>query len=424
MVLTTLMKGLLLMTVVGPSLAMGLFGTSSMAAGSLVVSLLYVCIFIASWRHASPSKSLAPWVVVVFFGTGILYFHGACSFFSHSAFDVARFWQSHLLLLLYGLGAYFLFILARRVSAEQADRSIKFVFWTLILSAMAGLARFSPFFSEAAFKSVLFYGEPSHFALNFLPLLLYMVVRNPGRKRLALLSGSLLLFLMLENLTLLVGFAMILCMTVRPRRLLQQLLLLMLVVFLALQFTALDYYVERLDLSSGASNLSSLVYMSGLERAYLNLVETSGLGVGFQQFGIVGSIGDAQESITMLTGDELNLRDGGWVASKFIGEFGILGVLCVLLYFVYFVRSAKFLAKASVGLGMRTDPRDVFFHSCFAMYAIDLLIRGTGYFSSSGFLFLTALCCLFLKPLGTAWRWPATASSSAASVPDFAKKTH
>lgn len=414
MVLTTLMKGLLLVTVVGPSLAMGLFGTSSMAAGALVVSLVYVCISIASWGHAWPRKILVPWAVVTFFGTGILYLHSSYGFSTDSAFDFARFWQSHLLLILYSLGAYCFVILARRVSAKQADGSIKFVFWALILSAIAGIARFSPFFPAAAFKSVLFYGEPSHFALDFLPLLLCMVVRSQGRKKLVLLIGSLALFLMLENLTLLVGFALIFCLTVRPRRLLL-LPLLPFVAFLALQLTDLEYYAERLDFSSSASNLSSLVYMSGLERSHLNLVETGGLGVGFQQFGIVGSMGDGQELIAALIGQEANLLDGGSVAQKFIGEFGILGVLAVLLYFRYFLRSANWLIRESHTLGNQSDPRDVFFHSCFAIYAIDLLIRGTGYFSSSGFVFVAALYWLFLKPIRSAWRSPMTASLPATS---------
>lgn len=395
--MSALIKVVLLFTMVGPSLAMGLFGTSSMAAGSLVVSLLYVCIFIFLASYVWPHKSLAPWAVVVFFGTGILYLHGAYSFFANNEFDFARFWQSHLLLILYFLGAYCLVILAHRVSTAQADGSIKFVFWALILSAIAGVARFSPFFPVEAFKSVLFYGEPSHFALDFLPLLLYMIVRSPRWQKLALLLGGLYICLMLENLTLLVGVVLIFFLTVRLRLL----LLLVPVVILALLATDLEYYVARLDFSGSSSNLSTLVYMQGLERAYLNLMETSGLGIGFQQFGIVGSLGDVQEDIKVLLGREANLLDGGSVAQKIVGEFGILGVLCVVMYFNHFVRSAKWLFRESTSLGAPADPRDVFFHSCFAMYAIDLLIRGVGYFSSSGFLFIASLCWLFLKQRGS-----------------------
>ncbi len=366
-----------------------------MAAGSLVVSLLYVWIFIAFFRASGPRMSLAPWAVVMFFGTGMLYLHGAYSFFANNEFDLDRFWQSHLVLSAYSLGACCFVSLSHRVSPEQADESIKFVFWALIISAIAGVARISPFFPVDAFKSVLFYGEPSHFALDFLPLLLYMVVRSRPWKKLALLLGSLLICLMLENLTLLVGVVLIFCMTVRLRLL----LLLLPVVILALLATDLEYYAERLNFSSSSRNLSTLVYMQGLERAYLNLIETGGLGIGFQQFGIVGSRCDVQEEIKTLIGQEANLLDGGSVAQKFIGEFGILGILCMLLYFGYFVRSAKWLFRESVGFGVSANPMDVFFHSCFTVYAIDLLIRGVGYFSSSGFLFVASLCWLCLKPL-------------------------
>lgn len=403
---STLIKVMLLVTVVGPSLAMGLFGTSSMAAGSLVVSLLYVCIFIALASYSSPNKSLAPWAMVVFLGTGILYLHGAYSFFVNNEFDLVRFWQSHLLLIAYSLGAYCLVILVQRLSTEYADGSIKFVFWVLILSAFAGLLHFSPFFPPDAFKAVLFYGEPSHFALDFLPLLLYAVVRSRLWLKLALLLGSLALCLMLENLTLMVGVTLVFLMTLRLRLL----LLLLPVVIFALLVTDLEYYAERLDFFGSSSNLSTLVYMQGLERAYLNLMETRGLGIGFQQFGIVGSMGEVLEEIKTLIGREANLLDGGSLAQKIIGEFGILGILCMMLYFRYFVRSAKWLFRESVGLGLPADPRDVFFHSCFAMYIIDLLIRGVGYFSSSGFLFIASLGWLFLKSLGSTWGSPATAS--------------
>lgn len=362
---STLIKLVLLVTVVGPSLGMGLFGTSSMAAGSLAVSLLYVCIFIVLASYAWPHQGLTPWAMTAFFCTITLYFHGTYSFFTYYEFDLTRFWQSHLLLIVYTLGSYCLMILAQRVSTKQADKAIKFVFWTLVLSAIAGLTRFSPFFPVEAFKSVLFYGEPSHFALNFLPLLLYEVVRSRIWLKLALLFGSFVLCLMLENLTLMVGVALVLVMTVRLRLI----LLLFPVVMCALLVTNLEYYADRLDLSGNSNNLSALVYIQGLERAYLNFMETRGLGIGFQQFGIVGSMGDVTEDIKALIGYEANLLDGGSLAQKFIGEFGILGIFGLILYFGYFVRSARWLFRKSVGVGFPADPRDVFFHSCFAMYA-------------------------------------------------------
>lgn len=411
--LSILMRLLLFVTVVSPSLAMGLFGTSSMAAGSLVVSLLYISIFIAVGGYAWPRVSLAPWVVVMFFGTAILYLHSAYSFYMNNEFDFDRFWQSHLLLCIYSLGANCLAILSRRMSPEQADGSINFVFWVLILSAIAGMVRFSPFFPVEAFKSVLFYGEPSHFALDFLPLLLYEIVRSRSWRKLALLLGGLIICLMLENLTLLVGVALIFCMTV-PLRLL---ILLLPVATLMLLVTDLEYYAKRLDFSGSSSNLSTLAYLQGLERAYLNLIETNGLGVGFQQFGIVGSKGDVLNIIKALIGSEINLYDGGSIAQKFIGEFGMMGILLILLYLAYFVRSVKWLSKESVSNGVQADPRNVFFHSCFVMYAIDLTIRGVGYFSSSGFLFVASLCWLFLTPHGSVRSVRATVSSHTASEP-------
>lgn len=141
--------------------------------------------------------------------------------------------------------------------------------------------------------------------------------------------------------------------------------------------------------------MSTLVYLSGWERAYLNFNDTFGLGVGFQQFGIVGSPGEMMESLGALGAENLNLLDGGAVAPKFIGEFGLLGVAMLLVYLVYFAKSARWLRKVSMGeVALQARPR-VFFLSCFVMYCIDLFVRGTGYFSSSGFLFVASLIWLF-----------------------------
>jgi hypothetical protein len=158
----------------------------------------------------------------------------------------------------------------------------------------------------------------------------------------------------------------------------------------------IDYYSLRINLSSDNKNLSTLVYLSGWERAYLNFEDTFGLGVGFQQFGIIGSRGEIMETVEELGAEDLNLLDGGAVAPKFIGEFGLLGVIMLLVYLVYFARNAKWLREVSFSEIPPRECRKVFFLSCFVMYCIDLFVRGTGYFSSSGFLFIASLMWIIL----------------------------
>ena len=139
--------------------------------------------------------------------------------------------------------------------------------------------------------------------------------------------------------------------------------------------------------------------MNGWERAYLNLKDSYGIGVGFQQLGFVGSEGELLEVLGELDMENLNLLDGSFVASKFISEFGILAVVALLVYLVYFARNVRWLHEVSMNGGETVDCRKVFFLACFVMFFIDLFLRGTGYFSSSGFLFIASLVWIGLPPV-------------------------
>src|SRR5690606_24245769 len=83
-------------------------------------------------------------------------------------------------------------------------------------------------------------------------------------------------------------------------------------------------------------NLSSLVVLQGLELASLSFRESAGLGVGLGNFGTAPSIIDQsafRSIINTVTPSEsdLNLRDGGLLASKLLGELGMLAIGIVLL---------------------------------------------------------------------------------------------
>lgn len=215
--------------------------------------------------------------------------------------------------------------------------------------------------------------------------------------KLLLVLFSCAVALLLENLTLVVGCTFVAVLVIPMR----QWLFLMSIASIIILFTTtnIDYYSLRVDPSSDNQNLSTLVYLSGWERSYLNFEETFGLGVGFQQFGIIGSRGEIMQSIGELGAEDLNLLDGGAVAPKFIGEFGLLGVVMLFAYLVYFAKSAKWLREVSLGGIPAPACRRVFFLSCFVIYCIDLFVRGTGYFSSSGFLFISSLMWIILvKP--------------------------
>jgi hypothetical protein len=155
----------------------------------------------------------------------------------------------------------------------------------------------------------------------------------------------------------------------------------------------LIYFTDRLDLSSNSSNLSVLVFLSGYERAWLALTGFNGLGVGFQQMGIVGPVGAFQLNISTIFGfDGLNLLDGGTLASKIIVEFGYPGLLLLFLYLFKLIKVVNsFFGKREF------SPQDLFYSSIYIMFFVVLFVRGAGYFNPSFFIFLISICFILFK---------------------------
>lgn len=368
-----------------------------MAAGLLVILGLYICLFVALSALGHKFYSLGASAILITVVLGVIMIQSTISLVVHDDFDFDRFSQTYLFLITNLLGAFSFVLLAQMVPKFQTNFAVRLVFYVLLLSSIAAILNFAPF-SSGQGKPVFFFSEPSHFALNFLPFLLYMTVTSSPKMKLLLLLLGYAIALLLENMTLIIGVTLIVGLAIPSRRAVLFFALIA-VILILLPAASLEYYSSRVDISSGNQNLSTLVYLSGWERAYLNFEATFGLGVGFQQFGIIGSSGEVRESLGMLGMESLNLLDAGLVAPKFIGEFGLLAVLMLLAYLGYFVKSANWLRKISMGeVALQTRPR-VFFLSCFVMYCIDLFVRGTGYFSSSGFLFVASLMWIILfKP--------------------------
>jgi hypothetical protein len=240
-------------------------------------------------------------------------------------------------------------------------------------------------------KSVVIFEEPSHFALAYLPLLLFRMAVARKTTQLLLLVPSLLVAGLLENLTMVAGIAISASVLLRSR------FLLLLVIPAASLGALLDlsYYGDRLYLSSESTNLSTLVFLQGWENAVQNFIETHGFGVGFQQFGVAGSTGEiTQKIMRMLSGSTISLMDGSTTGSKLIGEFGVLGIVLLVIFVVQAMRSVRFIRAAQLLAPARRDVRRIFFCSLITTYVFELFIRGVGYFDSGAFLAVVALISL------------------------------
>ena len=264
-------------------------GARSMAAG--LVPVLAVLLGL----QATYGKTWAPlagaWRSSLTGALALLLLHGCISALVHAPFDLARFAQSLVFLALFAAAAAALGRLVRAVSSHQLQRTAAAIAAVLGICAVAGMARLAPFGSFS--KPVLLFAEPSGFAQVAGPYLLYFLVISRGLRRTVLLLAAFAVAFRLESLTLLTASCLAGLLTFRVK---EWLLLAPVAALAATSLTTVDqtYYTSRLRLVRGNDNLSSLAYLQGWERASLNVSETIGLGVGFQQFGIVGARGDIQ----------------------------------------------------------------------------------------------------------------------------------
>jgi hypothetical protein len=113
-------------------------------------------------------------------------------------------------------------------------------------------------------------------------------------------------------------------------------------------------------------------------------------GIGFQQLGAVDMNLWTSALITSIRGDDLNLRDGGFLVAKIVSEFGWIGALISMMLLAFCARTA--LRLREVALGRRQMAAAEMLASCIVVsFVLDLLVRSNGYFTGSSFLFAAAL---------------------------------
>jgi hypothetical protein len=244
---------------------------------------------------------------------------------------------------------------------------------------------------QATRKAVVIFSEPSHFALAFMPVLLFRAALSRRSSQLSLLGIAFLTAVLLQSLTMIAGLIIVAALLLRKATL-------VVIIFAAASgIFALDvaYYTDRLNFSSETDNISTLVFLQGWQNAILDFQATYGFGVGYQQFGIVGSLGDIAEKIAALEGDYISLLDGGSTATKLVAEFGALGILAAICFLVAAYRYAAFIRRTQKTLRSQRNIRKIFFCALVVTYSFELFIRGNGYFTPGGFLMLTALISIY-----------------------------
>jgi len=269
--------------------------------------------------------------------------------------------------------------LLTKAGPTRVDKAVRSMFWILFVVALLAIANPFPELSRSE-KSVFPFSEPSFFALAFTPILLFMCVTS-RRARMLLWTSSLAIALVHESLTLLVGCTLVAFICLRWRVLIPMLLTLSLV----LPYIEKEYYTERIKLSE--ENLSSLVYIQGWQLVIDAWKRTSGWGVGFQQLGHeVPDTLPIRDLVQAVAEKDMNLLDGGFVAAKLLAEFGLVGALCISLYFWVAFRAILLLRRAAVRTRDLHNPLVLVAASFITSFLIDLMVRGTGYFTATALL--------------------------------------
>lgn len=280
----------------------------------------------------------------------------------------------------------------RSVPAATVHTAMHRCFIAMCIVAALGAIGWSSPSPQPFSKPVFPFSEPSHFALAFIPVLMYVCVTAKGRQRIVFLFVGLASAVLLENLTLAAGCVLVAFVSLRFWTILAFVAALTLV---ATQFD-ISYFTSRLDFGADDQNLSTLVYLQGWQLIAESWEKSSGFGLGFQQLGVLGTTVGAAELIHSIADDSLNLRDGGFTLSKLVSEFGGVGVILCLVYLISAWRAARRLRAIAVAAehGRIDSPALVFAYCAVVSYLIEMLVRGVGYFTGTGVLLVAAFWLL------------------------------
>lgn len=360
----------------GTSYAMGI------ASVSLVTMLAWAAVVI--WPQM-PVRQLTIDMLGMLLLLSAVPLHGVVALAITECFDFGRFFESFTLLAAMVATAALTAALLYRAPDKVVGRSLIILLGILALAGFCGVLGWSPIADPAFHRPVFIFPEPSHFVLMLAPLLLWFLVTRASVRARIIVFGVVCLFLLqVKNLTLvaLIGLAAIAVLRA-------PILLVLSVCMVFVVEGDRDYFLDRLMMTSDTTNLSALVWLQGWQEAVISVRGTVGVGLGFQQFGVDGAKGAIATEIESLAGDFLNVLDGGSLGAKLVGEFGLLGGALVGICCYLVIRSLLNLRK--MANGEAATNATIFFHGCVCAFSLDLLVRGTGYFSPSVLLFLVGL---------------------------------
>lgn len=383
-----------------PSFMFVVFRLSSLWAG-LLISLSIVMIFNIKSLMA---LSFKPINAVVFFSGFFSLF--IVSVYLYLVWDVTKPIFSMVIVFL----VLTAMVLAKSIEHMRYEKlSSSFLVFVLFLIALGWfklLFTISCCNYDLYSKEVFPFSEESHYALS---LGMFSVAYSVAGNRLWVLFIGLNLFLLtiiFPSLTLLLFTSLVfLAASFRLRPVLFKgfIVVAPMLIFLLLIYLVsnLEYFSSRLTFED-TRNVTTLVFLQGWHLAYINLIETNGLGLGFQMLGSVSThLSPYAEKIYSIMGEDRNIPDGGFLAAKFIAEFGVIGVLCVIGYVVFLIKFVFYANQvwAYLRLHGSVGQRDLLMKRLLISgvvfaFLVEFLFRGLGYFSPGVFFMVFALAMM------------------------------
>jgi hypothetical protein len=371
-----------------PSLAYVLLAQSSYAIGIVTSSIL---VFLVYNLFLSSKFIYKPVLKQIAIGLSLLLIHSYLSIITNTKFDYLRFFISIFFLASLLIGAISFSNLFVSFSNDEIDFSIIAIFFVFLCSGIFWGSSLLPAFGNySTFILPIFpFAEPSHFALYFAPFYCYMVAREKRQMVKYLLYLVPLIFLFFfSNLTLLIVFLFVFLVT--TNNLYPFLVIGALVLVYTLFSFDLSYYTQRISLDQ--DNLSSLIWIQGWEEAIINFIDSNFIGVGFQQFGVIPPRGEFSKIVNLIYLSDFNRYDGGTLAAKMFGEFGVFGLIVIFIMLRQVIRSGLILYKNCRNNTL--DSVSLFANCSIFSFSFELFIRTTSYFSTSFFLFISSLLIL------------------------------
>lgn len=325
-------------------------------------------------------------------------------------FDHERFYWSLLLLCIMFAGATSLANTCGRLDERAINKIGWYLFGCHLIMVATSLLGIYIWDVNIYPKPVGAYSEPSHYALVLAPFALYLASVSRLSTKIMVLISVLFVGLVMESLLMLVGALLISALTFRVRWTIC--FCIFTGVVTALFFQA-DYYLGRLVYTDDIRNLSVLVYVKGWETTWFGIVETGGLGWGFQQLGISNTYdGLYAGEILRQTSVILNEKDGGFLAAKIISEFGVMGALFSLFFVSLCVKSSlciiSFSEKRRLFHSVNTNGESglvIMCHSVVACFPLELILRGGNYFTTGTLMFTAASVYLLKKERPDIFKW-------------------